>query len=143
MTYDEMKNTLDELKYKKRLLRSLQRQITEAREQIDCLSGVNYEQAAVSGGQSMPAAERFIEHIDRLERRCEKLMREVFTIEDYIAEHLSSLSEIEQAIIIDRYMCGKSWSVIQREHSYGEANPYRIAAKAIKKLAPNFKVDSK
>lgn len=143
MTYDEMKKTLDGLKYKKRLLRSLQRQISEARAQIDCLSGLNYEQAAVSGRQGEPAAERFVEHIERLERRYEKLMREVFAIEDYIAEHLSSLSEIEQAIIIDRYMSGKSWSAIQREHSYGEANPYKIAAKAIKKLAPKFKVDSK
>ena len=42
MTYSEMKAQLDGLRQKKRLLRSLQRQLEEARAQIDCLAGVDY-----------------------------------------------------------------------------------------------------
>lgn len=143
MTYEEMKAMLDGLKQKKRLLRSVQRQIEEAREQIDCLRGQNYSDIAVQGGEKEPSAERFVEHIERLEKRYEKLMTEVFAVEDYISEHLSVLSEIEQAIIIDRYMGNKSWRRIQQEYHYEDRQPYRIAERAIRKLAGIWKEDSK
>lgn len=143
MTYEEMKKMLDDLKQKKRLMRSVQQQIEEAREQIDCLNGRDYGGAAVQGGVKEPAAERFIEHRERLERRYKALMAEAFSTEDYISEHLSALSETEQSIIIDRYMMNKSWRYIQQEHHYGEAHPYRIAERAIKKLAADWKDDSK
>lgn len=143
MTYEDMRTMLDGLKDKKWLMRSVQRQIEEAREQIDGLNGRDYGGAAVQGGVKEPAAERFVEHLERLERRYEALMAEVFSAEDYIAEHLPALSEIEQAIIIDRYMGNKSWRRIQQEHHYGEAHPYRIAERAIKKLASEWKEDSK
>lgn len=135
MTYEEMRTMLDGLKQKKRLMRSVQRQIEEAREQIDCLNGRDYGGAAVQGGVKEPAAERFIEHLERLERRYETLMTDVFSAEDYIAEHLPALSEIERAIIIDRYMGNKSWRRIQQEYHYEERQPYNILKRAIKKLA--------
>ena len=135
MTYDEMKKMLDGLKQKKRLLRSVQRQIEETREQIDCLNGRDYGGTAVQGGVKEPAAERFVEHLGRLEKRYAELMTEVFAAEDYISEHLPALSEIEQAIIIDRYMGNKSWRRIQQEYHYEERQPYNILKKAIEKLA--------
>ena len=140
MTYEETKAMLDGLKQKKRLMRSVQQQIQETREQIDCLKAQNYGGTAVQGGEKEPIAERFVEHMERLEKRYETLMAEVFEAEDYISEHLSDLTEIEQAIIIDRYMTGKSWRKIQQEHHYSEANPYRIAQNAIKKLARSYNV---
>ena len=143
MTYEEMKKMLDGLKQKKRLMRSVQQQIEEAREQIDCLNGRDYGGAAVQGGVKEPAAERFIEHLERLEKRYETLMTEVFAAEDYIAEHLPVLSEIEQAIIIDRYMGNKSWRRIQQEYHYEDRQPYRIAERAIQKLAGTWEEDSK
>lgn len=135
MTYEEMKKMLDDLKQKKRLMRSVQRQIEEAREQIDCLNGRDYGGAAVQGGVKEPAAERFVEHIERLEKRYEALLSEVFAAEDYISEHLPKLSAIEQAIIIDRYMHGKSWRKIQQEYHYVDRQLYRIANSAIKKIS--------
>lgn len=143
MTYEEMKKMLDGLKQKKRLMRSVQQQIEEAREQIDCLNGRDYGGAAVQGGVKEPAAERFIEHLERLEKRYETLMTEVFSAEDYISEHMSALSEIEQAIIIDRYMGNKSWRRIQQEYHYEDRQPYRIAERAIQKLAGTWEEDSK
>ena len=143
MTYEEMKKMLDGLKQKKRLMRSVQRQIEEAREQIDCLNGRDYGGTAVQGGVKEPAAERLVEHLERLENRYAELMAEVFAAEDYISEHLPALSEIEQAIIIDRYMGNKSWRRIQQEYHYGEANPYRIVQKAIKKLAKDYNVSQR
>lgn len=135
MTYDEMKKMLDEMKHKKSLLRTVQRQIQETREQIDCLRAQDYGVIAVQGGVKEPAAERFVEHIERLEKRYESLLSEVFAAEDYISEHLPKLSAIEQAIIIDRYMHGKSWRKIQQEYHYVDRQLYRIANSAIKKIS--------
>lgn len=143
MTYDEMKSMLDGLKQKKRLLRSVQRQIEETREQIDCLNGRDYGNTAVQGGIKEPAAERFVEHREKIESRYKNLMAEVFAVEDYISEHLPVLSEIEQAIIIDRYMGNKSWRRIQQEYHYEDRQPYRIAERAIQKLAGVWQEDSK
>ena len=135
MTYDEMKKMLDDMKHKKSLLRAVQRQIQEAREQIDCLHAQDYGVIAVQGGVKEPAAERFVEHLERLEKRYESLLSEVFMVEDYISEHLPQLSAIEQAIIIDRYMHGKSWRKIQQEYHYVDRQLYRIANSAIKKIS--------
>ena len=143
MTYEEMKKMLDEMKHKKSLLRTVQRQIQETREQIDCLRAQDYGVIAVQGGVKEPAAERFVEHIERLEKRYEALLSEVFEAEDYISEHLPQLSAIEQTIIIERYIHGKSWRKIQEEHHYEERQPYRIAERATKKLAAKLKEDSK
>ena len=143
MTYEEMKKMLDEMKHKKSLLRTVQRQIQETREQIDCLRAQDYGVIAVQGGVKEPAAERFVEHIERLEKRYESLLSEVFEAEDYISVHMSELSAIEQTIIIERYIHGKSWRKIQEEHHYEERQPYRIAERATKKLAAKLKEDSK
>ena len=116
-------------------MRTVQRQIQETREQIDCLRAQDYGVIAVQGGIKEPAAERFVEHIERLEKRYESLLSEVFVAEDYISEHLPNLSAIEQAIIIDRYMHGKSWRKIQQEYHYVDRQLYRIANSAIKKIS--------
>ena len=135
MTYDEMKKMLDSMKHKKSLLRSVKRQIEETREQIDCLRAQDYSGSPVQGGVKEPAAERFVEHMERLEHRYESLMAEVFAAEDYIAEHMSELTEIEQAIIIERYMHWKSWRRIEREVNYSERRVFDYHKSAVVKLS--------
>lgn len=135
MTIDDLKKKLRELQSKKRLARSIQAQIAQRREEIDCLSAMSYDKVAVQGGQPIPAAEKFVEYIERLEKRYEAVISEVFQIEDFISENLVFLSPIEQTIIIERYMSGKSWRKIQAELHYEERQPYKIAERAIKKMA--------
>ena len=135
MTYGEMKKMLDSMKHKKSLLRSVKRQIEETREQIDCLRAQDYSGSPVQGGVKEPAAERFVEHMERLEHRYESLKAEVFAAEDYIAEHMSELTEIEQAIIIERYMHGKSWRRIEREVNYSERRVFDYHKSAVVKLS--------
>ena len=86
---------------------------------------------------------RGFEYIDRLEKRYEKVLQEVFETEDFISENLVFLSPIEQTIIIERYMSGKSWRKIQAELHYEERQPYRIAEKALEKLSFSINHDSK
>lgn len=143
MTTEELKQKLDGLLGKKRLARSLQKQIQRKREEIDCLHSVSFDGAHVQGGEKEPAAERFVEYIERLEKRYEAVIEEVFAVEDLIAENLVYLSETEQTIIIERYMSGKSWRKIQAELHYEERQPYRIAGSALKKLSSRIKDDSK
>lgn len=135
MTIDDLKKKLRELQSKKELAKSIQIQIARKREEIDCLKAVSYDKPSVKGGQPVPAAERFVEYIERLEKRYEAVIAEVFEIEDFISENLVSLSPIEQTIIIERYMSGKSWRKIQAELHYEERQPYRIADKALQKLS--------
>ena len=143
MTTEELKQKLDGLLGKKRLARSLQRQIQRKREEIDCLHAVSFEGTHVQGGEKEPAAEKFVEYIERLEKRYEAVIEEVFAVEDLITENLAYLSETEQTIIIERYMSGKSWRKIQAELHYEERQPYRIAGSALKKLSAKIKDDSK
>lgn len=143
MTYDETKMLLDEIKHKKTLLRTVKRQIEEARSQIDCLRAQDYGGIAVQGGRKEAVAERFVEHMERLEKRYESLMNEAFRCEDMLSDALPKLTDIEQAIIIERYIHGKSWRKIQQEFNYAERQPYRIADSAIKKISKNLKDGSK
>lgn len=143
MTYEETKKALDSLIEKKRLLKKKQEQIQQANEQIDCLKATDYSKIAVQGGNKEFIAEVFVEHMERLQKSFEETFNEVVAIEDYIAERLADLSEMEQAIIIDRYMLGKSWYKIRQEYGYAEAQPYRIQNSAIQKLSSKIKDDSK
>lgn len=130
-----VKAKLKTLEGKKRLLKSIQRQIANARADMSGLGAVSYDNAKVDGGNKSSVQERFTALISRLEERYEKIMEEAFAIEDAIAEAVYCLTEVEQAIIIDRYVNGWSWRKIERAHNYAEAQTYRIHNEALEKLA--------
>lgn len=130
-----VKDKLKALEGKKRLLKSIQRQIANARADISGLTAQTYESEPVMGGIVTSVQERFITLISRLEERYEKVMSEAFEIEDAIAQAVYCLNEVEQSMIIDRYINGWSWRKIEREHYYAEAQTYRIHNEALEKLA--------
>lgn len=134
MTYSEAKQSLKELKSLKRLIKVKLAQIEEERKQIS-ITAVDYSKERISGGESVPLQQRFIEHIERLERDYEQLRDRMRETEDMLAEHLAELSPIEQAIIIERYMHGKSWRQIEREYDYTEDGVFTIHKRAMKKLS--------
>ena len=143
MTYAELKKKLEELRSKKRRLRQLEMQIAEEKASIDGVQAVNYESSAVKGGTSNPIQQRYIEHMERLCADRNRVMSEVFELEDFLADHMKDLDPLEQNMLIDRYMNGKSWRKIQEEYGYEEAQPYRIVGGAIKKICRKAKDDSK
>lgn len=145
LTYGQMKQMLDEIGDKRRLANSLMRQIGQAREEADCLHGVNYS-AAPSGGEQTPAAQRFVEKVERLEERLAAISNELTALEQAFDAVLDALTPQEQTVIRERFFLGKRWRTIQREMKYEEAQPYRIARSAIEKMAKSFKtseVDSR
>lgn len=79
--------------------------------------------------------QRFAEHMERLEAEYDRLLDRMREVEDMLAEHLVDLSDIEQAIIVERYMHNKSWRQIEREYDYTEDGIFTIHSRAIKKLS--------
>lgn len=145
MTYKQMKRMLDDIGAKRRLVNSLIGQIRQAREEADCLHGVNYG-LVPRGGENTPAAQRFVEKIERLEERLAAISDELTILEEAFEDVVGTLSPMEQTVVRERYFLGKRWRAIQREMKYEEAQPYRIARSAIEKMAKSFKtseVDSK
>ena len=134
MTYDETKQKLKELQSVKRLLRAKERQIAEERQQIS-VEAVDYSKERIQGGEATPAQQRYAEHMERLERDYFKLFDKMCEIEDMLSEHLTDLSPIEQAIVLDVYMRGKSWRTVQREYSYSPSRAYAIVNEAIHKIS--------
>ena len=138
LTYEEMKAMLNEIGGKRCLANSLVRQIQQAREEADCLHGVNYT-AVPSGGEQTPAAQRFVEKMEDLEGRLSAISADLTALEQAYEDAVSELTPMEQAVIRERYFLGKPWRAVRREMNYEEAQPYRIARSAIKKMAKSFK----
>ena len=130
----EFKAKLESIRGKKKLLKSIERQIAEARYSIGAIK-VDYSTPTVQGGASISAQERFAILIDNLERRYNKVMEEVFELEDSISSGISELSETEQSMIIDRYVSGWSWEKIRKRYSYCRRQTIRIVNNSINKIA--------
>ncbi len=134
MTYEQTKKNLKELLSIKRLLRIKERQIAEERAQIG-VAAVDYSKERVCGGDPVPEQQRFIEHMERLERDYIALFDRMCAVEDMLAAHLRDLSEIEQSIVLDHYMDGKSWRRLEDEYGYSRDGLYSINRRAIRKLS--------
>ena len=134
MTYSEAKDKLKALKGLKRLVRAKARQIQEEREQIG-ITAVDYSKERVSGGTATSMQQRFAEHMERLEAEYDRLLDRMREIEDMIAEHLGDLTDIEQAIIVERYMHNKSWRQIEKEYEYSIDSIFRLHHTAVVKIS--------
>ena len=128
-----VKKELEEIKAKKRLLKSLERQMEEARYSIG-ITGIDYGRISTKGGVKTSAQERFTLLMDKLERRYYEIAEEVYAAESVLLSELNSLTAVEQAILTDRFINGKGWIEIQKIHHYCERQTRRIAEKAMEKL---------
>lgn len=135
MTYEEAKELLKSLEHKKKLCRAKQRQISEEKAQIS-IAAVDYSRERVQGGsEGNSAQQRYAERMEKLSADFDKLLDETFAIEDMLVSRLGELSEIEQTIMIERYMHGKSWRQIERDYEYSIDGVYKINSRAIKKIS--------
>lgn len=134
MTYSEAKDNLKKLKGLKRLINAKARQIQEERTQIG-ITAVDYSKERVSGGTATSMQQRFAEHMERLEAEYDRLLDRMREIEDMIAEHLGDLTDIEQAIIVERYMHNKSWRQIEKEYEYSIDSIFRLHHTAVVKIS--------
>ena len=135
MTYEEAKELLKSLEHKKKLCRAKQRQISEEQAQIG-IAAIDYSRERVQGGgDGNSLQQRYAERMEKLAMDYDRLLDETFAIEDLLSSHLSDLSSIEQSIMVDRYMNGKSWKQIERDYGYSIDGVYKINNRAIKKIS--------
>ena len=127
-----LKAELGALFRKRRLLKSLSRQIEEQQKSIGCLSGGG------SGVQSNKISDTTAQYAIRLQSLRERysiLLDEIMATEDDIANNIYTLPPNEQAIIIDRYMNGLSWETIAINEHYCEQRVFQLHNLALNKLA--------
>lgn len=135
-----LKSELKEITQLRQVLRAKQRQIEEAERYIS-VSSPKLGSTPVQGGETISPQERFVIHLERLYAQYNSAMDKLFSLEDKFSDSIQTLSATEQAILIDRYLNGKSWKVISVQYHYEACQPFRIANNALNKLAK--KDDSK
>lgn len=114
----ELKECLDVIKSKKRLLTALQRQLAQRQADCDSVRAVDYSLPKVKSSNNTSQEERYVLHLEKIRNRIDELVQEIFSIEDKIATEIQVLNETEQAMIIDRYLHNWSWKRICKEYNY-------------------------
>ena len=137
MTFDEVKKKLKEYTGLKKLLEAKQTQIDELREGLAAIRATDYAKEKVCSSGSSDYIETILDRIARLEGRANTIMQRIFDIEDLIAENMDELSDVEQAIVIDRYMNDMSWAKICKKYyfSYEGKGAQKVLNRAIRKIA--------
>ena len=135
MTFEEIKKKLSKYKDLKKLLSSERERIAQLRNQLYDLKATDYGGEKVKSSTQSTYKESILDRIVQLEKRADDVQTKLFAIEDMIADNMDGLSDVEQAIVIDRYMNDMSWSQICKKYHYAERQPYRILDSAIKKIA--------
>ena len=134
----ELKECLDKVRSKKKLLGVLQRQLVQAIADCDSIKAVDYSTPKFQSSNNTSSEERYVEHLEKIRLRINTVMEEVFEMEDKIADGISSLNDYEQAMIIDRYIHGWSWKRICKEYNYcyteTSNSAQRIIHNALKKI---------
>ena len=123
-----VKQELENFNQAKRRLRNLQDELESWKRLDGAVKSASLEQS-VSGGESVPYAERRILKIEELE--------------DRFLKDIAQLDALSQNLLMERYMTGKSLKRIIREFNYSESQIFRFYNKAFEKIYLNRKDDSK
>ena len=129
----ELKECLDMIKRKKRLLTALQRQLAQRQADCNSIKAVDYALPKVKSSENTSQEERYVQYLERLRNRIDDVMSEIFEMEDKISVEIQVLNETEQAMIIDRYIHNWSWKRICKEYNYCYTNTGNSAERIVKK----------
>ena len=129
----ELKECLDMIKRKKRLLTALQRQLVQRQADCNSIKAVDYALPKVKSSENTSQEERYVQYLESLRNRIDKVMSEIFEMEDKISVEIQVLNETEQAMIIDRYIHNWSWKRICKEYNYCYTNTGNSAERIVKK----------
>lgn len=118
MTYKEVSELLKSYIKKLKLLKLKQEQLSEKKAELTSIKATDYSK---SGGKSFSiesVIEKSIILIEKYEEQSLILQTEIFEIEDKIAGFLPMLDELEQSLIIERYMNCKPMCIIAKKYHY-------------------------
>lgn len=137
MTFEEIKKKLSEYKDLKKLLSSEIERIAQLRNQLYDFKATDYGREKVKSSTQSTYKESILDRIVQLEKRADDVQTKLFAIEDMIADNMDGLSDVEQAIVIDRYMNDMSWAKICKKYyfSYEGKGAQKVLNRAIHKIA--------
>lgn len=137
-----VKQELENFNQAKRRLRNLQDELESWKRLDGAVKSASLEQS-VSGGESVPYAERRILKIEELENQISDAIDKALELEDRFLKDIAQLDALSQNLLMERYMTGKSLKRIIREFNYSESQIFRFYNKAFEKIYLNRKDDSK
>ena len=129
----ELKQCLDTISAKKRLLRALQRQLAQCQSDCEQLSAVDYSNPKFKSSELISTEEKYVIRLEEYRNKISLVMDEIFECEDKISAEISVLDECEQAMIIDRYIHNWSWKKICKEYNYYYTDTSNGAEKIVRR----------
>lgn len=138
MTYEEIKELLKSVRSKKSRLKAIQFYITEERELLSGVRGMDFDATRVVTTPQNANEERYAMHLDRLVKWQEiydALFDEMCREEDLLSELMKVLSPTEYEVILNRYMAGISRKKTAEIMNYEEDGIKTIQKRAIRKMS--------
>lgn len=137
-----VKQELENFNQAKRRLRNLQDELESWKRLDGAVKSASLEQS-VSGGESMPYAERRVLKIEELENQISDAIDKALDLEDKFLKDIDKLDVLSQNLLMERYMTGKSLNRIIREFNYSRAHIFRLYDSSFEKLAEKNKDETK
>lgn len=137
-----VKQELENFNQAKRRLRNLQDELESWKRLDGAVKSASLEQS-VSGGESMPYAERRVLKIEELENQISDAIDKALDLEDKFLKDIDKLDVLSQNLLMERYMTGKSLNRIIREFNYSRAHIFRLYDSSFEKLSEKNKDETK
>lgn len=137
MTYDEIKNLLEDVRKKKAQLVVIEAYMEEERDKMKGLSSLKYDNVSVVHSQMNGTEERMVKCLDRYkkwEERHDKLFEEMCAEEDLLCIMMQILSPTEYEILLNLYMKGLSIKKTAKLMHFEYDSIRQACYRAIKKM---------
>ncbi len=111
--------------------------LKEYKANLDSLKGINYSKDKLQGGpvQDDSIVIRKIDKIIEVEKNITRLHNELDIFQNNISLALKKInSDIEEKIIVYRYINNLSWEEISKNIGYSKTQTYRLHEQALEKL---------
>lgn len=134
MTYDEVKDLLDDVRVRKRLCLRLEKEINAMRDIYDTLTCPLGNMSPSRSTEISNPTERLALRVADKRAEFEKELSDMMDLEDELAVAINLLPPTERDIIIGYYMQDETHRKLARECNYSERHIKRIKKTATNKI---------
>lgn len=135
MTYQEVKELLEQIKSKRKLCIRIKDEINTLRESYDIIKSPLSNLTGGTHPCGISSVERLVMRVEEKRERFERILQETMDLEDKLLEIINTLTPTEQNIIIGYYMQDKTHYELSQECNYCDRHIWRILKTAINKIA--------
>lgn len=144
MTFNECKAMLENIKERKRIIRSIRREIEDIDKDIEALSlrSTLGNSGLGHGSEISRPVERIVLRLRERQADFEKQLDLIMELEDKVAQAIKELPDDEQDVIISYYMSDDCMYSVANKVHLSESTAYRKKKRAIGKIARKI-IDTK